>query len=518
METCLLTPIVLYKQSSNFTQKHPSIEHSYSYPPSPTPYLLLLLILQLSMASEPSNGRSYEHQPVAVVVVPFPAQGHLNQLLHFALILSSRCGVPVHYAAPASHVRQAKSRLHGWDPNSLHSIRFHDLPIHPFPTPSPDPDAAAKFPAHLQPLWEAFDDDARVPLAALLRTLSPTSQRLVIVHEPLSSFAAEEAAGIPNAESYAFQCIPVSYILSWRDEGSPGRELLRARGVDFPSNDGCMTDEFLAFAGRRQNWIELSSGTLLNTCREIEGEFVDVLAREPKYLNKKLFTVGPLNPVAVGQGKLQRHDCLEWLDKQPPASVLYVSFGSTTTLPDAQIEQLAIALLNSNHRFIWVLRDADRGDIFAEGGKPREGRLPQGFAERVEGRGIVIRDWAPQLEILAHEATAAFVSHCGWNSCMESISMGVPVVGWPMHSDQPRNAVFVSEYLKVGVVVRDWARREETVTAAEIEDAIKKVMVDDGAEEIRRRAKALGEAVRGAVADGGSSRADFDAFIAHISG
>ncbi|OAY73060.1 Cis-zeatin O-glucosyltransferase 1 [Ananas comosus] len=463
-------------------------------------------------------GRNNEHQQVAVVVVPFPAQGHLNRLLHFALILSSRGGVPVHYAAPASHVLQATSRLHGWDPNSLHSIHFHNLPLPPFPNPSPDPDAATKFPAHLQPFFEAYGE-ARAPLSSLLRTLSPTTQRLVIVHEPLSSFAAEEAAGIPNAESYSFRCIPVSYHLSWHNEGSPGRELLRARGVDFPPHDGCMTDEFWAFVGRsrRQNWSELSSGTLFNTCREIEGEFVDVLAREPEYLNKKLFTVGPLNPVAVGQGQRQRHDCLEWLDKQPPASVLYVSFGSTTTLPDAQIEQLAIALLNSNQRFIWVLRDADRGDIFAEGGKPREGRLPQGFAERVEGRGIVIRDWAPQLEILAHDATAAFVSHCGWNSCMESISMDVPLVGWPMHSDQPRNAVFVSEYLKVGVVVRDWARREETVTAAEIEDAIKKVMVDDGAEEIRGRAKALGEAVRDAAADGGSSRADFDAFVAHIS-
>ncbi|OAY76117.1 Zeatin O-glucosyltransferase [Ananas comosus] len=216
---------------------------------------------------------------------------------------------------------------------------------------------------------------------------------------------------------------------------------------------------------------------LFNTCREIEG---DSSTRSPR--------------AAVSQQETLHGGA------ESRASVLTCPSDPPRRCP-TQIEQLAIALLNSNRRFIWVLRDADRGD-FCRGGKRRR--------QTAAGTGAAA-------EILAHEATAAFVSHCGWNSCMESISMGVPVVGWPMHSDQPRNAVFVSEYLKVGVVVRDWARREETVTAAEIEDAIKKVMVDDGAEEIRRRAKALGEAVRGAVADGGSSRTDFDAFIAHIS-
>ena len=109
----------------------------------------------------------------------------------------------------------------------------------------------------------------------------------------------------------------------------------------------------------------------------------------------------------------------------------------------------------SKQKFIWVVRDADKGDVFIEDGV-RTSELPKGFEERVKGTGLVVRDWAPQLEILSHSSTGGFMSHCGWNSCMESMTMGVPIVAWPMHSDQPRNRVLVTEVLRVGVVVKDW--------------------------------------------------------------
>ncbi|XP_072962965.1 cis-zeatin O-glucosyltransferase 1-like [Typha angustifolia] len=456
-----------------------------------------------------------EKQKVSILVVPFPAQGHLNQLLHFSLLLSSR-GFPVHYATAPTHVLQAKSRLQGWNPSSLHAIHFHSLPIPPFPTPPPDHNSTIKFPSHLQPTFEAFLH-IRAPLSSLLQTLSSASTRLVIVHDSLSSFAGKEAESLPNTESYNFQCLSALYGLTFPQISESTAKLLRAHDWVLPAKDSCITEEFLDFADRNShNNNERDFGMIINTCKKLEGEFLELRRQELDYIGKKLFAIGPINPVVI-RGGGHRHECLNWLDKQPDGSVLYLSFGSTTTPSEDQVEQLAIGIVQSRQRFIWVLRSADRGNIFAEEAKVTGYKLPAGFDKEVEGRGIVIRDWAPQLDILAHKSTGLFMSHCGWNSCMESLSMGVPIAAWPMHSDQPVNALFVTKYLKVGVMVREWDRREEIVAAKDIEEAINKVLVYDEGKEIKQRARDLGDAVRGEVMDGGSSRAELDLFIDHIT-
>ncbi|KAJ0967178.1 hypothetical protein J5N97_024095 [Dioscorea zingiberensis] len=278
--------------------------------------------------------------------------------------------------------------------------------------------------------------------------------------------------------------------------------------------EDCLTKEFWDFVNAF-NFVAPPKGILLNTCRAIEGPFIDLLGKENDYINKKMFAVGPISPVIVQSP--QRHACLEWLDKQPPESVVYVAFGSTTTLSDEQVKEIALGLERSKQRFIWVLRDADRGDVSVEGELKREKSLLPDFDERVGGVGMVVRGWAPQLDILAHPSTAAFMSHCGWNSCMEGMSMGLPFLTWPMHSDQPRNALMITECLKVGVMVRDWGKRNETLKGEEVEMAVKKVMVDEQGKEIRRRAKELGESIRAATKEGGSSHEELNAFIAHIT-
>lgn len=215
--------------------------------------------------------------------------------------------------------------------------------------------------------------------------------------------------------------------------------------------------------------------------------------------------------------KKQRLGCLEWLDKQEVDSVIYISFGSTTTMSDDQVRELAKGLEESGQKFIWVLRTADKGDVFEgeeEGIRPQ---LPQGYEERVKNRGIVVRDWAPQLEILGHPSTAWFMSHCGWNSCLESISMGVPIAAWPMHSDQPNNAILLTEVLRIGIMVRDWEHQAELVTSDAIEDVVRRLMTSKEGKETRKRAADLGEAVRGSVAEGGASRSEMESFIAHIT-
>ena len=142
--------------------------------------------------------------------------------------------------------------------------------------------------------------------------------------------------------------------------------------------------------------------------------------------------------------------------------------------------------------------------------------MPGGFEERTEGRGIIVRDWAPQLEILGHSSTGGFMSHCGWNSCIESISMGVPVAAWPMHSDQPRNAILLEKVLKIGLKVRDWSKQNELVTSITVENAVRRLMDSAEGEEMWQTAKLLSKAVKDSVMEGGVSRLEMDSFIAHI--
>lgn len=363
-------------------------------------------------------------------------------------------------------------------------------------------------------------DSLRSPLLNLLRSLSATHDRLVVVHDPLMSFAGLDAVTLPNAMVYRYHCVSAFFLLSFFHAEDlsklPEEVMSESIRLILKPLDGLLTEEFHSFVLRR--WVEnpLECGIIINSCRQIENEFIELLAKQPAQQNKKLFIIGPTNPVTPENEAPARHECLEWLDKQPVASIVYVSFGTMTTISDEQIKQLAVGLQRSGQRFLWVLRDADLADIFANDKESLQRKLPDNFEEETSGLGLVLRGWAPQLDILAHPSTGAFMSHCGWNSCMEGLSMGVPIITFPMHSDQPRNEILVTDYLRAGAKVREWDRHEEVASAAEIEEAIKRVMVLDEGKGMRKRAQAVGEAVRLAVTDGGCSRADLDSFIEHI--
>ncbi|KAL7169065.1 hypothetical protein ACSBR2_034155 [Camellia fascicularis] len=160
-------------------------------------------------------------------------------------------------------------------------------------------------------------------------------------------------------------------------------------------------------------------------------------------------------------------------------------------MTDQQIKELTKGLKQSRQKFIWVFRDADKGDIFA-GDVMRAEALTEGYEERVKRVGLVVRDWAPQLEILAQLSMSGFMSHCGWNSCLESITMGVPIAAWLMHSDQPKSTVLVTDILKVGVVVKQWAAHREVVASSTIAKDVKSLMTSAEGEEMRKRAEELG--------------------------
>ena len=142
--------------------------------------------------------------------------------------------------------------------------------------------------------------------------------------------------------------------------------------------------------------------------------------------------------------------CLDWLDKHPRSSVLYICFGSQNSISPSQMIELAIGLEDSGKPFIWVIRPPVGFDMKDEFGVDW---LPENFEKRMaeSNQGLIVHKWAPQLEILSHKSTGAFLSHCGWNSVMESLCVGVPIIGWPMAAEQCYNSRMLTEDMILAV-------------------------------------------------------------------
>ncbi|KAK4412927.1 Zeatin O-glucosyltransferase [Sesamum alatum] len=450
---------------------------------------------------------------VAVVMVPLPGQSHLNQLLQLAGLIASY-GLQVHFVGSATHNRQAKLRCNGLKPNS--GIQFHDLPTPPIAALDPNPNTYDKLPVHMYPAVQAYAS-LREPILGLVEELSLKTRRVVIIYDRMVFEAVRDAVSVQNVESYAFNCVSAFnlFFVLWEAMGKPFE-------VEGPLKDPPPVGEFMPegviqfivssmFKGR--------AGDIHNTCRLIDGTYIDLLSREEiSGSTKPQWAIRPTLQAdsTANNDRKARHKCLEWLDKQAPRSVIYVSFGTTTSFTNEEAGEIAIGLEQSRQKFILVLRDADKADIFA--GEDRKIELPEGFEERVQENGMVVRDWVPQLEILAHKSTGGFMSHCGWNSCFESLLTGVPVAAWPMHSDQPLNALFLTRVLKTGLVVREWAQRKELVIASVIKNVVERLMASEEGREIRKRAEELSAAIKVSMDEGGEAGCpEIESFIAHIT-
>ncbi|CAL5022937.1 unnamed protein product [Urochloa decumbens] len=263
--------------------------------------------------------------------------------------------------------------------------------------------------------------------------------------------------------------------------------------------------------GRR---YRAADGFLVNTFHEIEpaGNVDESIKQvvEEQGTFPPAFPVGPLVRPSSGEDDVSLSACLEWLDRQPAGSAVYVSFGSAGALSVEQTAELAAGLENSGHRFLWVVRmpslDGAKTNFAAMDDKDDPlAWLPEGFLERTHSRGLAVAAWAPQVRVLSHPATAAFVSHCGWNSALESVAAGLPMIAWPLYAEQRTNAAVLSE--NVGVALRLRPRADGLVGREEIAAVVRELM--DGKEEmgraVRRRAGGLREAARRACAPGGSS-------------
>ncbi|TKY68959.1 Hydroquinone glucosyltransferase [Spatholobus suberectus] len=287
-------------------------------------------------------------------------------------------------------------------------------------------------------------------------------------------------------------------------------------GIDLPNSVQDRSSlEYKLFLQRCNKYRVVHDGILVNSFVEMEKEATKAIAQQGRGNGNgngnypPVYPIGPITQTGPS-GPKSGCECLLWLDKQPRNSVLYVSFGSGGTLSQEQINELALGLELSRHKFLWVnLRapnDRASASYFSDGlvDDPLN-FLPLGFLERTKGQGLVMSGWAPQVEVLGHESIGAFLSHCGWNSILESVVHGVPMVAWPLFAEQRTNAALVTDGLRVAVRPKVNTSGNSVVVKEEVAKLIKSLMEGLEGEEICRRMKELQKFAASAVMKDGSS-------------
>lgn len=250
-----------------------------------------------------------------------------------------------------------------------------------------------------------------------------------------------------------------------------------------------------------------SSGAIINTFEDLEIPELEMIRIELGSNGIPLFAVGPLHKLTStysGETSLLNQDwtCIEWLNTQAPDSVLYVSFGTAVHVTQEEFTEIAWGLANSGKPFLWVVRCG----LIAGIEKPE---LPDGFESAINGRGVVT-EWAPQKEVLAHSSVGGFWTHNGWNSTLESIYEGVPMLARPIFGDQLVTGRYVQNTWKIGILL------EGILNRGMIEREITRLMEEGEGVMVRERAKGLKKKARLSIKSTGSSQIAVDMLVDHI--
>ncbi|CAA7042116.1 unnamed protein product [Microthlaspi erraticum] len=283
-------------------------------------------------------------------------------------------------------------------------------------------------------------------------------------------------------------------------------------------------EEWTEFMEDLKEADKTSYGVIVNTFQELEPAYVKLQGAR----SGKAWSIGPVSLCnKVGADKAERgnksdidqSECIKWLDSKEEESVLYVCLGSICNLPLAQLKELGLGLEESKRPFIWVIRGWEKykelGEWISE----------SGFEERIKDRGLIIKGWSPQMIILSHPSVGGFLTHCGWNSTLEGITSGLPLLTWPLFADQFCNEKLVVQVLKAGVKagVEEVMKfgEEEKIGVLVDKEGVKKAVEElmgesEDATERRRRAKELGELAHKAVEEGGSSHSNITLLLEDI--
>ncbi|XP_076925058.1 UDP-glycosyltransferase 85A8-like [Bidens hawaiensis] len=465
------------------------------------------------------------------ICVPYPAQGHINPMMKLAKLLHCKgfhiSFVNNHY----NHKRLLRSR----GPSSLDGLpdfRFYSITDG---LPPSDADSTQSIPD----LCESIQKHCLEPFCELITRLNGAENAGVppvscIVSDGVMCFTlkAAERFGLPEvllwtasgcgllAYSHYLDLVQKGYTplkdMSYVTNGYlettidwiPGMNNIRLR--DFPSfiRTTDINDIMLNYFINECEALPRGLALVLNTFDALEQESVNVLNSS----FPRIFTVGPLHMMEqhlqdeqvkqVGSN-LWKEDvsCIHWLDTKDPCSVVFVNFGSITVLTKEQLMEFGWGLANSKKDFLWITRP----DIV--GGN--EGVMPPEFLVETKGRGMIV-SWCPQEQVLKHPAIGVFLTHSGWNSTLESISSGVPVLCWPFFAEQQTNCRYSCVEWGIGMEIDTNVKREKVeAQVREMIDGVKGKQMKAKALDLKKKAKE-------AVTIGGSSYCNFNKLVTDI--
>uniref|UniRef100_A0A5B6YUF2 Glycosyltransferase n=1 Tax=Davidia involucrata TaxID=16924 RepID=A0A5B6YUF2_DAVIN len=268
------------------------------------------------------------------------------------------------------------------------------------------------------------------------------------------------------------------------------------------------TDKAYEYFLNSSTHLPKSAGIITNTFELLEPRAVKAILDGlcvPDGPTPPIYCIGPL--IAAGDGE-SMHDCLTWLDSQPSRSVVFLCFGSMGLFSREQLSEISVGLERSGQRFLWVVRSPPSEDqsrrFLAPPDPDLDSLLPAGFLERTKDRGMVVKSWAPQVAVLNHDSVGGFVTHCGWNSVLEAICAGVPMVAWPLYAEQRFNRVVLVEEIKLALPMNE--SEDGFVKAAEVEKRVKELMDSEEGDSVRNRILTMKDAAKVAMSEGGSSR------------
>ncbi|KAL6859057.1 hypothetical protein ACP4OV_018059 [Aristida adscensionis] len=474
----------------------------------PPPSSAMDALPQAALASAAGNGSGTPR----VLVVPYPAQGHMLPLLDLAALLAAR-GLEVAVAVTAGNAPLLAPLLAACPSVDTVTLPFPSTPL----LPAGCGENTKDLPAHLFRPFMASLAALRAPLLAWCEAQSrrvtavvsdyftgwtqPLAAELGVPHVTFSPSCALHLAmshslwrHVPRRrraddadEPVAFPEIPGSPSWPWRRLSSLFRQYVAGDEVS-----EAIRQIFL--------WNLESTCFVVNSFAELEAPYVE--RPLPDLMAKRVFAVGPLSDAVVtagdrgGKPAVPPASVAAWLDAFADGSVVYVCFGTQQALSPAQAACVADALARSSAAFVWAARSGTA--------------VPEGFEAATASRGMVIRGWAPQVEILRHRAVGWFLTHCGWNSVLEAAAAGVAVLTWPMGADQFTDAWLLAE---AGVAVPVAEGADTVPDAGRMADAIAAATTGEKGKAVRERAVELGRKAAAALAGGGSSQRDLDGLV-----
>ncbi|KAI5442823.1 hypothetical protein KIW84_011737 [Lathyrus oleraceus] len=484
--------------------------------------------------SSSNMGNFAEKKPHAVLI-PYPAQGHINPLFKLAKLLHFKGFHITFVNTEYNHKRLLKSR----GPKAFDGLI--DFTFETIPDGLTSMDGDGDVTQDVPSLCQSIRKNFLRPYCELLSRLDESANIGLIPHvtclvsDCLMSFTiqAAEKFALPNilffpASACSLLCIlhyrsfvekgltplkDVSYLtngyLETKVDWIPGLKNFRLKDiVDFirttDPND-IMLEFFIDMADR----VPRDSKIILNTFNELESDVINALFS----MLPSLYPIGPL-PLLLNQtpsnhqlasldSNLWKEDtkCLEWLESKEPGSVVYVNFGSITVMTLEQLLEFAWGLANSNKPFLWIIRP----DLVIGGSVV----LSSEFLNEISDRGL-IASWCPQEKVLNHPSIGGFLTHCGWNSTTESICAGVPMLCWPFFADQPTNSRIICNEWEIGAEIDTNVKRDE------VEKLVNELMVGEKGKKMRQKAMELKKKSLENTSPGGCSYKNLDKVIKEV--